>query len=87
MIIANSNIEYFNEATWSQKNKLLDMLNNSTLDNEEFLFLSREIEDSITIERGEELSYYLSNNQLDPINSGKNYNMTDINLKIRRECL
>lgn len=87
MIIANCYIEDSNEATWSQKDNLMQLLNNSSLSNEEYLFLSREIEDSISIERGEELSYYLSNNQLDPINAGKNYNMTDINRKIRRECL
>jgi hypothetical protein len=87
MIIANSTIEDSNEAAWSLKNNLMRLLNNSTLSNEEFLFLSREIEDSISTERGEELSYYLSNNQLDPINSGNNYNMSDINRKIRRECL
>ncbi len=47
--------------------------------------IDRELLGYIDEERAEELITYLYANQLDPISSGLNYSMTDINNKLNRE--
>lgn len=67
---------------------LIDLLYTSGLSNEVKELLECELETfDITPERYEQLSRVIFDSQLDRINSGFNYNMTDINRKINREIL
>lgn len=67
---------------------LLSALNITGFSNEVKKYLQIELETfDITPERYLELAFLIYNNQLDRINAGLNYNMTDIKLKINREIL
>lgn len=72
----------------SKIESLLSALDTSCFSNEVKLMLQLELETfDITPERYAELALLIYNNQLDRINAGLNYNMTDIKLKINREIL
>lgn len=65
---------------------LLSQLQTSGLSNEIKSVLRHELElFNVTPERYLELSLYISNSQMDLINSGFNYNETDIKRKLRKE--
>lgn len=67
---------------------LLSALDTSCFSNEVKKYLQIELETfDVTPERYSELAFLIYNNQLDRINAGLNYNMTDIKLKINREIL
>jgi hypothetical protein len=72
----------------SKVEALLSALNITGFSNEVKLMLQIELETfDITPERYSELALLIYNNQLDRINAGLNYNMTDITKKINREIL
>jgi|APGre2960657404_1045060.scaffolds.fasta_scaffold04132_7 hypothetical protein len=72
----------------SKVEALLSALNITGFSNEVKKFLQLELETfDITPERYSELALLIYNNQLDRINAGLNYNMTDITKKINREIL
>lgn len=72
----------------SKIESLLSALNITVFSNEVKLMLQIELETfDITPERYLELAFLIYNNQLDRINAGLNYNMTDITKKINREIL
>lgn len=74
-LVGDSKIEY-----------LLRQLQSSGLSNEEKKLLEHELETfNINTERFKALSIYISNSQMDLINSGFNYNETDIKIKLRKE--
>lgn len=65
---------------------LLSQLQTSGLSNEIKDVLRHELElFNVTPERYLELSIYISNSQMDLINSGFNYNQTDITRKLKKE--
>lgn len=87
MILATSEIDGEEKAGWGQQDKLLQLLNNSFFIEREYEILKHEIEHGMSLERYEELYYLLIQSQVDPINAGRNYDMSDINRKIRKEIL
>ena len=65
---------------------LLSQLQTSGLSNEIKAVLRHELElFNVTPERYLELSLYISNSQMDLINSGFNYSQTDITRKLKKE--
>lgn len=87
MILATSENGDEELATWGQQDKLLQLLNSSSYIEREYELLKAEIEDRMSADRYEELYYLLIQRQLDPITSGRNYDMGDINRKIKKEIL
>jgi len=74
-IVQDSKIEY-----------LLSILNTSGLENRFKEAIQRELETfNVTPEKYLELSTIIYNSQLDLINSGLNYNQTDIIRKLKKE--
>lgn len=74
-IVGDNKVEY-----------LLSQLQTSGLSNEIKDVLRHELElFNVTPERYLELSLYISNSQMDLINSGFNYNQTDITRKLKKE--
>lgn len=69
---------FFSEVPWSYKDYALNLVHNSSFDDERKAEMEREIEDANIYGEIDEMVIELENNQLDPITHGRGYIQRDI---------
>jgi len=76
--------ELFGDASVNLISSIESLLRGSNLDHDERAGIERQLKD-LSEEEGLRLVQYLSQNQIDPIYAGLNYNQTDISNKLKKE--